>query len=171
MMKDRMLERNFWLHEFYTNPQDKGPFVEPDPLLVRGLQMFRDLLNTNPGGAKRAIIISSGVRSEAHNRAIGGAPRSQHVLGKAADIKVLEIATNGATEFWPSVKIVAEIERAGLFTGRGLYPGCYFAHVDTRNGLTEEGGVVRWVEKIVNDQATWPAVASFEPWFKGMRRG
>ena len=34
-----------------------------------------------------AIIITSGYRSPAINRAIGGASRSQHITGKALDIK------------------------------------------------------------------------------------
>ena len=32
------------------------------------------------------IMVNSGCRCERHNKAIGGSPRSQHLLGKAADI-------------------------------------------------------------------------------------
>lgn len=35
-----------------------------------------------------AIIVNSGYRSEAVNKAVGGVPTSQHRLGEAADIKV-----------------------------------------------------------------------------------
>jgi len=34
------------------------------------------------------ITIHSGYRCKEHNRAVGGAPRSQHLYGKAADISV-----------------------------------------------------------------------------------
>ncbi|MFF7065747.1 D-Ala-D-Ala carboxypeptidase family metallohydrolase [Pseudomonas sp. NPDC008258] len=38
------------------------------------------------------IIVSSGYRSEKVNRLIGGAPKSQHVQGLAADFTVIEIS-------------------------------------------------------------------------------
>lgn len=42
------------------------------------LQMLRD--------AAGPIHINSGFRCEQHNTAVGGAPKSQHLLGKAADV-------------------------------------------------------------------------------------
>ncbi len=45
------------------------------------LQVLRDYLG-------KPIKINSGYRSPKHNKAIGGVKNSQHVLGKASDIKV-----------------------------------------------------------------------------------
>ncbi|MEN6585978.1 MAG: D-Ala-D-Ala carboxypeptidase family metallohydrolase, partial [Sulfuricella sp.] len=56
-------------------------FAEPDPALVTGLQALRDALG-------KPIIITSGCRCAKHNTAEGGAKRSMHVAGKAADIRV-----------------------------------------------------------------------------------
>ncbi|WP_328616445.1 D-Ala-D-Ala carboxypeptidase family metallohydrolase [Amycolatopsis sp. NBC_00355] len=44
-------------------------------------------------GGNRAITISSGFRSVAHNQAIGGASNSMHVYGTAADIYVSGLST------------------------------------------------------------------------------
>lgn len=160
-MQDERLSRNFRLSEFYS-PRDPDRSTRPDPRLVAGLQAFRDFINQE--GREKRIIITSGVRSPAYNAQIGGAPRSQHVLGRAADIAVVETLARGTYRHWTSEEIIEAVERFGQFTGRGLYPGQYFAHVDVRRGLT--GEVTRWVEQIEDGKKTWPAVADFGPWLK-----
>ncbi len=50
-----------------------------DPGFMARLQVLRDDFG-------QAITITSGYRCEAHNKAIGGAAKSQHLYGKAADI-------------------------------------------------------------------------------------
>lgn len=55
--------------------------VEPDEKLVRLLDAIRKHYGV-------AISPSSGIRCEAHNKAVGGATYSQHLYGKAADISV-----------------------------------------------------------------------------------
>ena len=75
------LSKNFTLAEFASH--DGAP-VPADVLtnlqeLAKNLQVLRDYLNT-------PLKINSGYRSPAHNKAIGGAQFSQHMLGKAADI-------------------------------------------------------------------------------------
>lgn len=50
-----------------------------DPVFMEKLQELRDAFG-------QAITVTSGYRCKDHNKAIGGAPRSQHLLGKAADI-------------------------------------------------------------------------------------
>ncbi len=71
-------------------------------------------------------------RSPAHNKAVGGAPNSQHLIGKACDFWV-----NGMTSTEVHTKIeelIAEgkMEQGGL----GLYPT--FCHYDVR------GHKARW---------------------------
>jgi uncharacterized protein YcbK (DUF882 family) len=56
--------------------------VKIDPQLPIMLEKLRAAL----GNAK--ITITSGYRCPKHNKDVGGARRSQHTLGKAADIKV-----------------------------------------------------------------------------------
>jgi len=66
--------------------------------------------------------VNSGCRCEAHNTAVGGAPRSQHLLGKAADIVFQDIP--------PAV--VAEVAIRLGATGTKVYKT--FTHVDVRDG-------------------------------------
>jgi uncharacterized protein YcbK (DUF882 family) len=56
-----------------------GELVGPDRLLVEVLERIRAL-------SGEPLRIVSGYRSAATNRAVGGARRSQHRLGRAADL-------------------------------------------------------------------------------------
>ena len=58
-----------------------GKPVEISLGLVDKLQLIRDKIDFG-------MTINSGVRCEAHNKAIGGSPNSSHLLGLAADIKI-----------------------------------------------------------------------------------
>lgn len=85
-----------------------------------------EVLRAALGG--RPMTVVSGYRSAAYNRAIGGARRSQHVEGRAADLRV-----SGVTP--AKVHAVAlELQRQGKIRigGLGKYPG--FVHVDVRPG-------------------------------------
>lgn len=68
----------------------------------------------------RPMIVNSAYRTAAHNKAVGGAPHSQHMLGKAFDVSM---ANHDPAQF------VKEARRAG-FRGIGLYPRSNFIHVD-----------------------------------------
>ena len=52
------------------------------------LEMLRDEWNRRYGEGDDPIIINSGYRSEAVNKAVGGAKGSNHLTGCAADIRV-----------------------------------------------------------------------------------
>ena len=52
------------------------------------LEMLRDEWNRRYGEGDEPIVISSGFRSEAVNRAVGGVPTSNHTTGCAVDIRV-----------------------------------------------------------------------------------
>ena len=56
--------------------------------LCSWLEMLRDEWNRRYGEGDDPIIINSGYRSEAVNKAIGGAKGSNHLTGCAADIRV-----------------------------------------------------------------------------------
>jgi uncharacterized protein YcbK (DUF882 family) len=66
---------------------------------------------------------TSGKRCAAHNKAIGGSPRSQHLLGKAADFYLIN-----ACELNRLYDIAEEIGFGGIGKGKHLL------HVDTRKG-------------------------------------
>lgn len=53
-----------------------------DPELINKLEQLRAMLGDDP------ITITSGYRCPKHNKEVGGAKHSQHMKGKAADIKV-----------------------------------------------------------------------------------
>ncbi len=55
------------------------------------LEMLREEWNNLYGEGNDPIIINSGYRSEAVNRAVGGSPTSNHLTGCAADIRCLGI--------------------------------------------------------------------------------
>lgn len=73
----------------------------------------------------RPVVINSAYRSEAHNRAVGGSPTSQHRLGKAFDIALRGPASARDIE---REELIREALEVG-FTGIGRYDG--FVHVDT----------------------------------------
>lgn len=68
------------------------------------------------------VSITSGYRCLIHNKDVGGAENSQHLLGTAADIKV-----KGKTP----QEIAAAAEKVG-FGGIGIYSS--WVHVDVREG-------------------------------------
>ena len=79
----RQLTKNFNLSEFRCRDGSDVPdeYMEYVECLAENLQVLRDHIN-------RPIRVISGYRSPPYNRKIGGAKKSQHMVAKAADIKV-----------------------------------------------------------------------------------
>ncbi len=65
-----------------------GEQIENLKRLCRWLEMLRETWNSRYGDGDDPIVISSGYRSAAVNKAVGGSPTSNHLLGCAADIRV-----------------------------------------------------------------------------------
>lgn len=88
-----------------------GEVRDPPQRLLEVLERLR------AAGGGRPLPIVSGYRSETHNRAVGGAPNSQHLRGRAADL--------------PSGRFtVAQAVAAGA---RGIgHCGGWVVHVDVR---------------------------------------
>jgi uncharacterized protein YcbK (DUF882 family) len=105
------LSAHFSRSEFACHGTSHTSHAAISPELVRRLEVLRSL----KGG--RPLRIVSGVRCSRHNAAVGGAPRSQHLYGQAADIPF-------------GYATVAEAEAAG-FTGIGN-KGQWAVHVDVR---------------------------------------
>lgn len=90
--------------------------VEVDPLLVEKLEELRVAIGDRP------IKIRSGYRSESYNEMVGGAKRSQHMHGKAADIVVEGMA---------STELEVYAKKVG-FTFTQTYRHLPHLHVDVR---------------------------------------
>ncbi|MGL5356286.1 MAG: YcbK family protein [Cetobacterium sp.] len=69
-----------------------------------------------------AVLVTSGYRCPRHNKAVGGALKSQHVLGTAADLQPLDRSRLS--------DLKSTALRLNPEGGVGLYSG--FVHVDTR---------------------------------------
>lgn len=59
--------------------------------VCRWLEMLREVWNRRYGNGNDPIIINSGYRSEAVNKAIGGVKNSNHLSGCAVDIRVKDM--------------------------------------------------------------------------------
>lgn len=94
-------------------------------VLVAGLESLR-------GKIARPVHVLSGLRCAKHNKAVGGVKNSQHLTGKAADIRV-----DGLTAKQLGAIVLDDpiLSRGGV----GVYPSKGFVHVDTR------GYAARWV--------------------------
>ncbi|NPV63857.1 MAG: S8 family serine peptidase [Methanotrichaceae archaeon] len=110
------LSRNFKVNELVAS--DGSRYARISPELVEGLQKIRDR-------AGSAIIVNSGYRHPALNEAVGGADNSQHIAGRAADIRT---STKRPLEM---ARIV--LEELGCEIGLGL--GKNSIHVDLRGQL------------------------------------
>lgn len=95
-------------------------------LNFRALDMLQ-ALRTRLG---RPLILNSAYRTPAHNRAVGGAARSNHMDGIAFDVRM---DNHNPTEFEQAAVAVG-------FRGIGHYPSSNFMHIDAR----ESGNVVRF---------------------------
>ena len=111
----KKLSENFRVREFAS--KDGADQIKIDTRLVVLLQKIR-----NKFGA--AVTINSGYRTAAHNKAVGGATKSYHMQGMAADIVVRGVSPLRVAQY-------AEIIGA---TGIGWYEKQGFTHVDTRCG-------------------------------------
>ncbi len=105
------LSPHFSSHEFVDSTTGDLP-VDVSHLVMH-LELLRSICDDRPLG------INSGYRSVATNATVGGARRSQHLLGRAADIPA-------------GYATVAQARRA-RFTGIGVAGG-WAVHVDVREG-------------------------------------
>lgn len=107
------LSKNFTVKEFACSDGTDTVFISLT--LVNLLQKIRDHFG-------KAVIINSAYRTEAHNKAIGGATYSQHKYGLAADIRI-----NGVTPKEIAAYVETLMPTSG---GIGIYKS--FCHVDVR---------------------------------------
>jgi uncharacterized protein YcbK (DUF882 family) len=116
------LSKNFSRHEFACRCCGRA---EINQRLVDALQELRDL-------AGLPVRVTSGYRCPEHNQAIGGATRSQHLLGTAADIVVRGMTP---AEMYRLAEDIEVFRNGGI----GVYPDKGFIHVDVRDGRARWG--------------------------------
>ena len=107
------LSKNFVSTEFDCNQSDCCNITYIDLDLVQILQKIRDHFG-------KSVSISSAYRCPSYNKRVGGASKSYHVRGQAADIKVSGI----------SPLLVAQYAESLGVKGIGYYDT--FVHIDTR---------------------------------------
>jgi len=118
--KDIKLSANFTVKEFAKSGGKNFDKARIDPDLISCLQAIRD-------HAGKSVTISSGYRSYGYNQRLAKgsknvATKSQHMSGRAADIKI-----TGMSGF-EIAKIALDVCNCEI--GIGLAPG--FAHIDVR---------------------------------------
>lgn len=109
----KFLSSNFRVREFRCQDGTDPIFIDLD--LVDILQKVRDHFG-------KAVTITSAFRTASHNKKVGGATYSQHLYGKAADIKVSGVAASVVADF---------VETLMPSTG-GVGRYSTFTHVDVR---------------------------------------
>ena len=117
---------------FYDNWRDvpdtawRWPNFSPAEIACRGTgkllvnEAALDKLQTLRDRLGKPLIVRSAYRSPEHNRAVGGATRSKHLIGAAFDISM---ANHDPVVFEAAAR---EVE----FLGFGFYPRSGFMHVD-----------------------------------------
>ncbi len=114
------LSPHFHVREFRC--KDGTDTVMVDEALTVVLQCIREHFG-------KAVTITSGYRTAAHNAAVGGAKSSQHLLGRAADIRVQGVSVEDVAAYAESLMpdwggVGRYPVKAGRTTG--------WVHVDTR---------------------------------------
>lgn len=123
-MKKRMRSQcteNFYLEEFECKDGSITPIEVWGNIqkLAEELQTLRDII-------KKPIIIVSGWRSKEHNKAVQGSPKSQHLEGKAADIRVKGMTPDQIGRNIRVAIAMGKMKEGGV----GIYDT--FVHYDTR---------------------------------------
>ncbi|MFM2162257.1 MAG: hypothetical protein RLZZ383_1769 [Pseudomonadota bacterium] len=127
-LESGQLSANFAVGEFASH--DGAPTPQEVQANLRELAAQLEVLKAELGGA--AVSIMSGYRSPAHNREVGGATNSEHMQGRAADIKVAGFTPRQVAD------TIERLIREGRMKQGGLGRYASFTHYDTR------GTAARW---------------------------
>tara|TARA_X000000950_G_scaffold289460_1_gene413744 strand:- start:5496 stop:6011 length:516 start_codon:yes stop_codon:yes gene_type:complete len=122
-LPDQSLSASFSLYEFNCKDKNKTPvpkkYLNNIKELAKNLEIIRAKFN-------KPIQIISGYRTPEYNKSIGGATKSQHMLGKAADIRINGVTSKEIKEVILKLINEGKISQGGV----GSYPS--FVHYDVR---------------------------------------
>ena len=117
------LTKNFWRHEFQCKCGKCG-FDTMDWQTVEIVQKACDHYANRLGVHRVVCVVTSAARCLEHNRAVGSTDASQHVKGRAMDVRILGVTPQELYDYF-----CAEYpDRLGF----GLYTT--FVHADSRSG-------------------------------------
>lgn len=111
---NKKVSTNFRVREFACTDGSDPIFIDTE--LVNVLQKIR----THFG---KSVTITSAYRTPAKNKACGGSPYSQHLYGRAADVKISGVAP----------KKVAAYAESLLKNRGGIGTYSTFTHIDVRS--------------------------------------
>ena len=118
---NKKLSANFKVKEFACTDGSDPIFIDTD--LVNVLQKIRDHFG-------KPVTINSAYRTPGRNKAVGGQAYSQHLYGKAADIKINGVAPKKVAAYAETL-----LPKRG---GIGVY--ATFVHVDVRTNKSRWDG-------------------------------
>lgn len=110
---NKKLSTNFRVKEFACTDGSDPIFIDSDLVII--LQKIRAHFG-------KSVTITSAYRTPGKNKAVGGTTYSQHLYGRAADIKVSGV----------SPKKVAQYAETLLKNKGGIGTYSTFTHIDTR---------------------------------------
>lgn len=123
--RKKKLSPNFTVYEFRC--RDGSDVVMIDESLVVLLQCIREHFG-------KAVTITSGYRTAAHNTAVGGAKSSQHLLGRAADFHVEGVPVAAVAAY--AETLLPSRGGIGRYPKDAAHPkrSTGWVHIDTRAG-------------------------------------
>jgi len=123
-INDFQITEHFNLREFQC--QDETQAVKLDPEIPKKLEILRGLVSEHKR-TDTALKINSGYRTPEYNHKVGGAEKSQHLKGTAADVRL---------PAGVDADLMASFAEKAGFDGVGKYNS--FVHCDVR------GYTARW---------------------------
>lgn len=118
---NKKVSANFRVKEFACKDGSDPVFIDSE--LVEVLQKIRNHFG-------KPVTITSAYRTPPHNKACGGTTYSQHLYGRAADIKVKGVAPSKVAEYAKTI-----LKNYG---GIGIYST--FTHIDVRDNCSRWNG-------------------------------
>lgn len=116
------LTRNFWRHEMACHCGCGFDTMDYETLQLA--QIVCDHFARQFQIPKVICTVTSAARCASHNKAVGGSPNSQHLYGRAMDIRIVGVPPQ---EVYDYLNVLYPDSY-----GFGLYTS--FVHIDTRTG-------------------------------------